>query len=151
MLLSSITANIFSWKFINQICQWQSRVGQMRTSLASPEHHNFSASNNFPEPCHSLPSSFLPPVPFFISIHYFQWFKHEYLHHFTDGKTTTDRVTTCQYQPATNKTKLLVESLWGSDVTHFFSSHRITFFNLKEKSSFFLFVCCFVLFSFKLS
>lgn len=149
MLLSSITANIFSWKSTNQISQWQSRDGQTRSSLASPEHRNFSASNNLPEPCHSLPSSFLPPVPFLISIHYFQWFKHEYLHHFTDGKTTTERVTTCQYQPATNKTKLLVESLWGSDVTHFFLTQN-NIFNLKEKPSFF-FVCCFVLFSFKLS
>lgn len=68
----SITANIFSWKSINQIRQWQSRDGQMKSSIANPEHRNFSASNNFPEPCHSLPSSFLPPVPFFILTHYFQ-------------------------------------------------------------------------------
>lgn len=116
----SIAANIFSRKSINQIRQWQSRDGQMKSNTANLEHHNFSASNNFPEPCHSLPSSFLPPVSFLILTHCFQWFKHQYSHHFTGGKTTTERLTTCQYQPVINKTKLLVEYLWGANVTRFF-------------------------------
>lgn len=113
----SIIANIFSWKSICQVCQCQSRDGQIKSSIANPEYHQLLSfqltSQNRDILCPQLPTSsaifYLDSLfPMISNPSKYSQHKHQYLYHFRDRKTTTERLTTCQCQPIINKTSSLV-------------------------------------------